>query len=875
MPSEPGPSRRTVLTALGVTSLAGTFAATAPAASASAAERSATTADATAVDLPAAAAHWSFDEGSGTSAADSSGNAHPATLQGAAGWDTGKVGAHSLSLTAGGNATASGPVVDTSKAFSVAAWVNLAQLGGYQTAVSIDGKVVSAFYLGLRDDTGTFAFARLNSDATQNAAVAAAASAPTAGTWTHLVGVSDPSAGATRLYVDGVLEGETAYTAGWAGTGATAIGRALYGGGQVDQWHGLIDDVQLFPTALTSDQVATLAGVPVETTTPLLSVDVANPAHAVSPILPGLMFEDINHSGEGGIYAELVQNRSMMASDTSPVHWSAVGGTTLTLDTATPLNAALNRSLKVALPSGTGAGNRAGVSNDGFWGIPVRPRTTYTARLFAKASRRIGPLTVAMESADGATVYASARISTIGTAFPDRPFELTLRTGADAPVTGDARLTVTTTDPAAAGETLWLQHVSLFPPTYNNRPNGLRIDLMEKLVALKPKFLRFPGGNFLEGNTIATRFNWKNTIGPVWERPGHLDDAWGYWSTDGLGLLEYLHWVEDMRAQPVLAVFAGYTLKGEHVTGAALDPFVQDALDEIEYVTGPVTSTWGAKRAADGHPKPFPLEFVEIGNEDWFDSSGSYDARFTAFHDAIKAKYPHLKLIATTTVTSRTPDLIDEHYYLAPSAAQASTHKYDNRDRASTKVFVGEWAAQEGRPTPDLNAALGDAAWLAGLIRNSDQVLMECYAPLFSHVKNNVWATNLIAYDNQSSYVSPSYWAQQMLTSNLGDTVLPATARALPGLATVATRSGNHLYLAVVNYGTETVDVPVELQGLAKGVKKNARATVLTGPSPTTTNTLTEPDTLAPRSTTVTGAATTFTSTLPPLSVTVLELTLT
>jgi alpha-L-arabinofuranosidase len=872
MSSEAGLPRRTVLTALGAASVAGTFAASAPA---RAAERAGTAADAGASDLPAASAHWTFDEGSGTVAADASGNAHTATLQDTAAWGTGKIGAHSLSLTAGGNATATGPALDTSKAFSVAAWVNLGQLGGYQTAVSIDGKVVSAFYLGLRDDTGTFAFARLASDATQGAAVAAAASAPTTGTWTHLVGVSDPSAGATRLYVNGVLEGEADYTQGWAGTGDTAIGRALYGGGHVDQWHGLIDDVWMFPTALTSDQVATLAGVPVESTTPLLSVDVANPAHAVSPILPGLMFEDINHSGEGGIYAELVQNRSMMASDTSPVHWSAVGGTTLTLDTTTPLNDVLTRSLKVVLPSGTGAGERAGVANDGFWGIPVRPRTTYTARLFAKASRRIGPLTVAIESADGGTVYASARVARVGTAFRDRPFELTLHTGSRTPVVGDAVLTVTTDDPSAAGETLWLQHVSLFPPTYNNRANGLRIDLMEKLVALKPKFLRFPGGNFLEGNTIATRFNWKDTIGPVWERPGHLDDAWGYWSTDGLGLLEYLQWVEDMHAQPVLAVFAGYTLKGEHVTGDALKPYIQDALDEIEYVTGPVTSTWGAKRAADGHPRPFPLEFVEIGNEDWFDSSGSYDERFTAFHDAIKAKYPHLKLIATTSVTSRTPDLIDEHYYLAPSAAQAATHKYDNRDRGSTKVFVGEWAAQEGRPTPDLNAALGDAAWLAGLIRNSDQVLMECYAPLFSHVKNNVWATNLIAYDNLTSYASPSYWAQHMLTSKLGTTVLPATARALPTVATVATRAGNRLYLAVVNSGTEKATVPVELKGLAKGVRKNATATVLTGPSRTATNTLTSPTTLVPRTTTVTGTAAAFTSTLPPLSVTVLELTLT
>ncbi|MGW2830860.1 LamG-like jellyroll fold domain-containing protein [Streptomyces sp. NPDC001286] len=874
MSSEAGVPRRTVLTVLGAASaasLAGTFAAV----PAGAAPLTGTTAAAATADLPAAAAHWTFDEGSGTSAADSSGNGRTATLQGAAGWDTGKTGAHSLSLTAGGDATASGPALDTSKAFSVGVWVNLAQLGGYQTAVSIDGKVVSSFYLGLRDDTGTFAFARLASDATQNAAVAAAASAPTTGTWTHLTGVSDPAAGVIRLYVNGVLEGEAAYTAGWAGSGDTAVGRALYGGGHVDQWHGLIDDVHMFPAALTAEQVAALAGVPVENTTPLLSVDVGNPAHAVSPILPGLMFEDINHSGEGGIYAELVQNRSMMADDTAPLHWSAVGGTTVSLDTDTPLNAALDRSLKVVLPSGTGAGNRAGVANDGFWGIPVRPRTTYTARLFAKSSRRIGPLTVAIESADGATVHASAHVPHIGTAFRDRPFELTLRTGPGAPVTGDARLTVTTADPAAAGETLWLQHVSLFPPTHRNRPNGLRIDLMEKLVALKPKFLRFPGGNFLEGNTIATRFDWKNTIGPVWERPGHMDDAWGYWSTDGLGLLEYLQWAEDLHAQPVLAVYAGYSLHGAHVTGDALKPYIQDALDEIEYVTGPVTSEWGARRAADGHPRPFPLEFVEIGNEDWFDASGSYDERFAAFHDAIKAKYPQLKLIATTTVRSRTPDLIDEHYYLAPSAAQASTHKYDNRHRSSTKVFVGEWAAQEGRPTPDLNAALGDAAWLAGLIRNSDQVLMECYAPLFSHVKNNVWATNLIAYDNLDSYVSPSYWAQQMLTSRLGRTVLPATARALPGLATVATRSGDRLYLAVVNSGTEKLNVPVELRGLVKGVRSRATATVLTGASRAATNTLTAPDALVPRTSTVTGAAPSFTSVVPPLSVTVLELRLT
>lgn len=869
MPTDNGLPRRAVIAALSAVPLVSALGTTSSARAADAPTAAA------AVELPEADAHWTFDEGSGTTAADSSGSGQDAALKGGAGWGTGKTGAHCLDLTGGGNATTTAPVLDTSKAFSVSAWVNLAQLGGYQTAVSIDGGTVSAFYLGVRDDTGTFSFARLNTDAGGSAVVAAAAAAPTTGAWTHLTGVSDPSSGVIRLYVNGVLEGEVDCTAGWAGTGETAIGRALYGGGHVDQWHGLIDDVWFFPSVLTAEQAAQLAGVPVGATTPLLTVETGSPAHAVSPILPGLMFEDINHSGEGGIYAELVQNRSMMADNNTPVHWSAVGGSTLGLDTAHPLNDALDRSLRVELPAGTGTGSRAGVSNGGFWGIPVRPNTTYTALLFAKASQQIGPLTVAVESADGSRVYASAQLRQVGTGFPDQPVTLTLHTGRNVPVTGNARLTVTTTDPTAAGTTLWLQHVSLFPPTYKNRPNGLRIDLMEKLVALKPKFLRFPGGNFLEGGIIANRFDWKKTIGPAWERPGHQDDAWGYWSTDGLGLPEYLQWTEDMGAQPVLGVFAGYSLWGGHVTGDELKPFVQDALDEIEYITGPVTSTWGAKRAADGHPAPFPLEYVEIGNEDFFDTSGSYEERYAAFHDAIRAAYPRIKLIATMPVNSRTPDVIDEHYYFSSSAGQASTHKYDNRDRASTKVFVGEWAAQEGRPTPNLNAALADAAWLTGLIRNSDQVLMECYAPLFSHVENNTWATNLIAYNNLTSYASPSYWVQHMLTQQLGTAVLPATARALPSVAAVATRSGKTVYLAIVNSASHQVDLPITLNGLNGGVRRKAKATVLTGPSRTTTNTLDKPDTLAPKTATVTGAAATFTTTVPALSVTVLELTLT
>ncbi len=195
--------------------------------------------------------------------------------------------------------------------------------------------------------------------------------------------------------------------------------------------------------------------------------------------------------------------------------------------------------------------------------------------------------------------------------------------------------------------TFWLNLVSLFPPTLKNRPNGLRPDLMQMMVDMKPKFLRFPGGNYLEGNTIAERFEWKKTIGPLENRPGH-PAPWGYRSTDGMGLMEFLLWAEDIGAEPLLGVYAGYSLRGDYVKpGPDLVPYIQDALDEIEYVIGPVTSKWGAQRAKDGHPKPFPLTYVEIGNEDFFDKSGSYDGRFAQFYDAIKAKYPQLKLISS------------------------------------------------------------------------------------------------------------------------------------------------------------------------------------------------------------------------------------
>ncbi len=818
-------------------------------------------------------AHWTYDEGTGTAAADSSGNGHGQTLGSGATWSAGRVGPHAISLngTAAGNATATGPVVDTRYPFSVAAWVNLNSTSGFQSVASIDGTNVSGFYLQLSGATGKFAFNRLASDSTSAASTRADANAaPAAGRWYHLVGVNDPANGRIQLYVDGVLQASSAYTAGWQATGNTAIGRGLYGGNPVDFVNGSVDDVQVFDHAMTADEVQNVFGAGGG----VLNVNAGASLHSVSPTLFGMMTEDINHSGEGGLYPELIQNRSMMASATAPVDWSTVGSGTgsanISLDPANPLNTALTRSLKVDVVSASSS-SRAGIANGGFWGIPVTAGQTYTASYFAKAGKGYsGHLTVSIEGVDG-TVYASQEVSAPSTSW--KQFTVQLKAGKTAPTTAAARFVIATH--SGAGKTLWFDNVSLFPPTYKNVPNGLRVDLMTKMAALKPAFIREPGGNYLEGGTIATRFNWKNTIGPVWTRPGHMDDAWGYWSTDGMGLLEYLEWAESLGAQPLLAVYAGYSLDGEHVPLDQLGPYVQDALDEIQYATGSTSTVWGAKRAADGHPAPFNVGYVEVGNEDFFDSSGSYDGnngRFAQFYDAIKAAYPAIKIIATTPVTARTPDVVDEHFYQSPAWMNTHANQFDNAPRTGPKIMVGEWASQEGAPTPDLNAALGDASWLTGLERNSDVVQFEAYAPLLANVNSFQWNTNLIGFDALTSYGSPSYYAQQMLATNHGDQVLSASYDGAGGINVVSTKDSKtgKIYLTVVNPGSAAQSVTVNVAGAT--VPATGTATVLTSAHPSDTNTISNPANVVPTTSSVTGLGSTFTRTFPAYSVTVLTL---
>jgi alpha-N-arabinofuranosidase len=633
---------------------------------------------------------------------------------------------------------------------------------------------------------------------------------------------------------------------------------------------------------------------------PILTIQADKIVKPASPMLYGLMTEEINHSYDGGLYAELIQNRTFLDDSQTPKCWSLVknngAAETMALDTGETFNGKVSLRLDVTSAS---KDSPASVANEGYWGIPVFPSTRYHASFYARfgpggssssssssSSPDSGPITLSIVSDDGATVYASAHVSHLSSDW--KLYEVTLKTGRGITPTAKTRFLVTVENPG----TVWLGYVSLFPPTWKNQPNGFRKDLLQMLIDMNPKFLRLPGGNYLEGNTIADRFDWKKTIGPVMDRPGH-DGPWGYRSTDGLGFLEYLRWCEDMNAEPVLAVYAGYSLNHTHVNpGPDLEPYVQDALDEIEYVTGSTTTKWGAERAKDGHPKPFPLHYVEIGNEDWFDGSGSYDGRFTQFYKAIKAKYPQIQCISTIgndadanlRVRSSNPDVLDEHYYRSARVFLRDANHFDEYDRNGPRIFVGEWAAHESTfppwdrrsadlpPTPNMKAALADAAWMTGMERNSDLIQMQSYAPLMVNVNPGArqWRPDLIGYDTLHCYGSPSYYAIKMFANNLGDQIPAVSSNdsTIYDSVTEDSKTGA-IIIKVVNSQTNAQTLKLDIRGARL---KSDGAAVTLAAAPDATNSIDNPTNVVPVVSKVTDVASPFGYTLPANSIVVLTL---
>jgi len=621
--------------------------------------------------------------------------------------------------------------------------------------------------------------------------------------------------------------------------------------------------------------LATSQHAPAQTVPATLEVQVQKPIAKVSPTLYGLMTEEINHSYDGGLYAELIRNRALMDESWNPAYWTLVQnkaiGASLQLEKQVGPSAALTRSLKLVVERASPT-DKAGIENEGFWGIPLRARTRYESSFWAKAAdASMGPATVSLVNDETGKVLASAVAQPLTTEW--KQYKVQLRTG-DIAASAKNHFVLSVERPG----TVWFSLISLFPPTFKNRANGNRVDIMEMLAAMKPKFLRFPGGNYLEGDHIVERYDWKKTIGALVDRPTH-PSPWGYHSSDGMGLLEFLQWCEDLNMEPVVGVYAGYSMKQEHVNpGPDLEPYVQDALDEIEYITGGTDTKWGSLRARDGHPRPFVLTYVEIGNEDVFDESGSYDGRFAQFYDAIKKNHPQLQIIGSMSSKSRTPDVIDDHYYRNQEEFYTDTHHYDQTDRSGPKIFAGEWATIEGTPTPNFGAALSDAAWMTGLERNSDIVVMASYAPLLVNVSPGAmqWRPNLIGYDALSSYGSPSYYAQVMFSNHLGTEVVETKLQgAGPRFFDSVTRDASKgvLYVKLVNASAEAQALELKLAGAAH-VRNRAVLVSLRAKTKDATNTIANPKNIVPVTTTIEGMGANLRHTVPPYSIQILEVSL-
>ncbi len=520
-----------------------------------------------------------------------------------------------------------------------------------------------------------------------------------------------------------------------------------------------------------------------------IQIDVSAPRFPVSPHLYGLFFEEINHAGDGGLYAEMVRNRAFadglvpprcvargdgsfeapggfrftMPADPLP-GWTlcgASGHATMHADDTVFLNAANPRALRLELNAAGSA--RAGIQNDGFWGMAVRAGEDYRVRVHARTGGAPMALYARLVGADGATLGECV----LGDAGP----EWTRRDGRIRAGRTDTRARlVIETDGAG---TLWFGFVSLFPiNTWKGRENGWRADLVERLAALRPAFLRFPGGCFVEGFTAETIYDWKATLGDVTARRGHWN-LWGYRTTNGLGFHEYLQLCEDLGAAAMFVCNCGLCCQGRQAEALPMDTvdrLIQDALDAVEYALGPVDSPWGRRRAEAGHPEPFPLKYLEIGNEN---SGPEYAVRYAKFQEALQTRYPELELIANCHVAGAPVSMVDEHYYGHVRMFLANGGVYDRYDRRGPAVYVGEYAVNGGCGQGNPRAAVAEAAFLAGLERNADVVRLASYAPLFVNVNDRAWNPDLIPFDNHRACVTPSYYVQKLFVENRGDEVLP------------------------------------------------------------------------------------------------------
>lgn len=511
----------------------------------------------------------------------------------------------------------------------------------------------------------------------------------------------------------------------------------------------------------------------------VVNVDAGQPGIKVSPNLYGIFFEDINHAADGGLYAELISNRSFEdAADGTPT-WSTSAADGASIKTQLVkkdlLNKAQGQALQLSIAAKPTA--TASLNNEGFWGINAVQGRKYTLSFWAKGNYK-GTLKARLTDAQGKTIYAETTVEgTIGKKWTKYTTQFTANAN-------DAKAQFQLV--ADGKGTLTLDVVSLFPPTFKNRANGLRPDLAQMLYNLKPKFLRFPGGCFVEGQEAPENaFHWETTIGPIEERPGHKNVNWRYRTSDGIGFDEYLQMAEDFGAKPLYVVNVGLW-HGGLTPVDSIQPWIDECLNALEYANGDVTTKYGALRAKNGHPAPYNIEYLEIGNEnnqpDTNAQSDHYYERFKLFKDAVLAKYPKMHLIGNVVAwgddnpkweSAESVELLDEHYYRNPAWFANAFNKYDSYDRKGSEIYVGEYAVTQGFGNMgSLDAALGEAVYMMGMENNSDIVTMASYAPIFANLSNRMWAPDMIQFTSDRVFGTPSYYVQNVMFNNLGTRVL-------------------------------------------------------------------------------------------------------
>lgn len=627
-----------------------------------------------------------------------------------------------------------------------------------------------------------------------------------------------------------------------------------------------------------------------------LTIQADQPGAKISPTMWGIFFEDINYGADGGLYPERVKNRSFEFPDPL-MGWKviaqggAAGGLTICDDA--PEGASNNRHYLRVTTDGT---QEAMLVNEGFFGMGFEQGAEYRFSVLARSPDRAAPELRFMVDGTQRPGLAAGALRGFGTEW--KRFESTVKASATDP---KARLTLL----VKGKGTLDLDLVSLYPKK-TFKDHGLRPDMVQMLADLKPGFMRFPGGCIVEGHWLTNRYQWKTTIGPVAERKLILNrwndefkhrPAPDYYQSFGLGFYEFFQLCEDIGTEPLPILNCGMACQfnsGELVPLDQLDPYIQDALDLIEFANGPATSTWGAKRVAMGHPKPFNMKFLGIGNEQWHQQ---YIERYAAFAKVLKVRHPAIQLISSSgpgpdddkfhfawpKLRELKADIVDEHVYARPDWFLNNATRYDKYDRHGPKVFMGEYAAQSDKTVSVLNrnnweCALAEAAFLTGLERNAEVVVMSSYAPLFGHEQGWQWRPNLIWCDNLRSYGTPNYYVQQLYSRNRGDRVLPVrlagalpTDKEKPRFYATATRDeqAGEMILKVVNATAAPVEAAIQLDGTRK-LGSKATQTVLAG-ALADENSLATPTKVAPVTTSFKVGSPRFNHSFPAYSLTVLR----